>query len=178
MRADLAGSAGGGPRRVCSTRARDDVGEPLGEGQGVELARADEAGGARVGGGGELAADDARQVIEDDVVVVVADPLDDISLLYYARAQVLTEQADEVWEMADCVCRDARLRVAALFRALHDNSDRPHYRLAQRLLQKLPESVAWTGPIAASQGDAPMRREAGQYISSKTARPKAPAPAP
>lgn len=52
-----------------------------------------------------------------------------------SRAQSLweCEHRGEALELADCFCRNARLRIKALFRALHENADRENYRLAQEV---------------------------------------------
>ncbi|HEY1173953.1 MAG TPA: acyl-CoA dehydrogenase family protein [Verrucomicrobiae bacterium] len=50
-----------------------------------------------------------------------------------SRAQSVweTEHREEVLELADCFCRNARLRIARLFTALHENADRGNHKLAQ-----------------------------------------------
>jgi hypothetical protein len=53
------------------------------------------------------------------------------------RAQALVKsngKSKEVLELADYFCNSARLRVAHLFRDLHNNADRKGYRLAQKVL--------------------------------------------
>jgi hypothetical protein len=53
------------------------------------------------------------------------------------RAQALLGQhpdQPDVVELVDYFCRSAKLRIAHLFRELHDNADREGYRLAQSVL--------------------------------------------
>ena len=54
------------------------------------------------------------------------------------RAQALiknNEKSKEIRELADYFCNSARVRIAHLFRDLHENTDRSGYRLAQQLLE-------------------------------------------
>ena len=61
-----------------------------------------------------------------------------------ARADALHSKDAEahagVIELADNFCRDSRLRVKELFRAIRGNHDRSKYRFAQRVLN---EDYAW-----------------------------------
>jgi hypothetical protein len=54
------------------------------------------------------------------------------------RAQAMIKangKSPEVVELVDYFCDSARLRVAHLFRDLHNNADRPGYRVAQKVLE-------------------------------------------
>lgn len=53
-----------------------------------------------------------------------------------ARAQSLWEHEHrgEALTLAECFCRNARLRIKTLFRALHENEDRANYHLAQSVI--------------------------------------------
>lgn len=59
-----------------------------------------------------------------------------------SRAQSLYEKEGraEVLTLADCFCRNARLRVSELFHGLHANADTPNYRLAQDVMS---DRYAW-----------------------------------
>jgi Domain of unknown function (DUF1974) len=63
-----------------------------------------------------------------------------------ARVQAMIGRSDpgaaSAVELADYFCRSSQLRIAERFRAVRRNCDDSGYRLAQKLLARLPESLS------------------------------------
>jgi hypothetical protein len=63
-----------------------------------------------------------------------------------ARVQAMIGRSDPgaagAVELADYFCRSSQLRIAERFRAVRRNCDDSGYRLAQKLLARLPESLS------------------------------------
>jgi len=66
----------------------------------------------------------------------------DITAELFAMTACCTRAGGSSVALADYFCREARLRVAQLFRDVHQNEDRRGYRLAQQLLKEVPASLA------------------------------------
>ncbi|HWN95662.1 MAG TPA: acyl-CoA dehydrogenase family protein, partial [Methylomirabilota bacterium] len=70
----------------------------------------------------------------------------DIAAELFAMATTCTRASalrdDESMALAEHFCREARRRVAELFREVRRNEDRSGYKLAQRLLKNMPSALA------------------------------------